>query len=262
MTGMEKEEILAVLDLGYVELYREMLRRGGPGICVDKDGMMLVAGVNLTVRAAMRTDPTLPAREFLGRIETFFLERKMDHHIVTRAPQDSDIDDLLRDAGFEPDYVESVMCLQRKPEAAQVPAHGSVKEVRDARGAKDFATAVCAAFGEPGIADAVITGPRSVIAPHIRAFVGYLNGEPVATALAMLHAGAAGVFWVGTVDEARHHGFGSALVRTAACAAFDMGARFVWLGSTRMGMPVYHEVGFTELGVDYLEYRFPESHHG
>ena len=259
---MDKEGMLATVDLGYVELYREMLRRGGPGICVDKDGMMLVAGVNLTVRAAMRTDPTLPAREFLGRIETFFLERKMDHHIVTRTPHDADIDDLLRDAGFEPDYVESVMCLQRKPEAAQVPTHGSVKEVRDARGAKDFATAVCAAFGEPGIADAVITGPQSVVAPHIRAFVGSLSDEPVATALTMLHAGAAGVFWVGTVDGARHHGFGSALVRTAARAAFDMGARFVWVGSTRMGMPVYHEAGFTELGVDYQEYRFPESRHG
>lgn len=258
---MDKAEMVAALDLGYVELYREMLRRGAPGISVDKDGMMLVAGANRLVRAAMRTDPALPAREFLGRIETFFRERHADHHIVTRAPQDTDIDDLLQGAGFEPEYVESVMCLQRKPETPRVPAHGSIKEVCDARGAKDFANTASIAFGEPGIAEAVITGPRSVIAPHIRAFVGYLNGEPVATALAMLHAGAAGVFWVGTVDEARHHGFGAALVRSAACAGFDMGARFAWVGSTRMGMPVYHDVGFTELDVDYREFRFPPPNH-
>ena len=258
---MDKAEMFAAMDLGYVELYREMLRRGAPGICVDKDGMMIVAGADRMVRAAMRTDPTLPAREFLGRIETFFRERHADHHIVTRTPQDADIDELLQDAGFEPEYVESVMCLQRRPEAAHAPTHGSIKEVNDARGAKDFAITASTAFGEPGIAEAIITGPRSVIAPHIRAFVGYLNGEPVATALAMVHAGAGGVFWVGTVDEARHHGFGSALVRKAASAGFDMGARFVWLGSTRMGMPVYHEVGFTEIDVDYLEYRFPAPNH-
>ena len=174
----------------------------------------------------------------------------------------TDIDDLLQGAGFEPEYIESVMCMQRKPDAQHVPSHGSIKEVRDVRAAKDFALTASSAFGEPGIAESIITGPRSLIAPHIRAFVGYLNGEPVATALAMLNAGAAGVFWVGTVDEARHHGFGSALVRTAAAAGFEMGARFVWLGSTRMGMPVYHEVGFTELGVDYLEYRFPAPNNG
>ena len=50
---------------------------------------------------------------------------------------------------------------------------------------------------------------------------------------------------------------GRAMVRTAAGAGFDMGARFVWIGATRLGIPIYHKVGFTELGVEYLEYRFP-----
>lgn len=254
---MEREEALAAVDLGYAELYREMLRRGAPGIVIDKDGMMLVAGANRLVRAAMRTDPRMPAREFLSRIETFFRDRQMDHHIVTRQPQDADIDAMLEEAGWEPDYIESAMWLQHKPEAAKAPPHGSIKEVRDGKGAADFTKAVVAAFGEPGIAEAIITGPRSLIAPHIRAFVGYLDKEPVATAITMAHATAAGVFWVGTAQKARRHGFGEAMTRTAARAGFDLGARFAWLGSTRMGVPIYHQIGFVELGVDYLEYRFP-----
>lgn len=255
---MDQQQAIAAVDLGYAEFYRVMVRRGARGgIVIDKDGMMLVAGASTIVRAAMRTDERLPGREFLARIETFFRDRGMDHNIITRLPFDEDISELLAEAGCEPEYVESAMWLQRKPDPAKKLKDAGIREVKDTAGASDFGRAASLAFGESGIADGVVTSGRSVIAPHIRAFVGYLDDEPVATAMVLLHAGAAGVFWAGTVEEARHHGFGEAMVRTAASAGFDMGARFVWIGATRLGMPIYHKVGFTELGVDYLEYRFP-----
>lgn len=254
---MDKDLALAVVDLGYAEFYREMIRRGSGGMSIDKDGMMLAAGSSRVARAAMRTDPRLPGREFLSRIETFFRGRELDHNIITRLPIDEDIAELLGDAGCEPEYYESVMWLQRKPDAPKKLKPGEIREVRDSLGASAFAKVASKAFGESGISEGVVTGERSLIAPHIRAFVCYLGDEPVSTAMTQLHAGAAGVFWVGTIEDARHHGFGEAMVRTAAVAGFDMGARFAWSGSTRMGMPIYHKIGFTELGVDYLEYRMP-----
>jgi hypothetical protein len=132
-----------------------------------------------------------------------------------------------------------------------------VREVADGKGVADFALAAAESFGEPAVAEAIITRTRSLVAPHLRAFVGYLSDEPVATALAMNHAGAAGVFWVGTVDRARHHGFGETLTRTAVRAGFEMGAGFAWVVGTRMGLPIYHKVGFREADVEYLDYRLP-----
>jgi hypothetical protein len=259
--AMDRATMLEAVDLGYVEMYREMVRRGAPGIVIDKDGMMLVAGADVMVRVAMRTDPRLSGQEFLERIETFFREHKMDHHIITRMPQDEDIVELLAEAGMEPDDAEPVLWLDRAPAKAKTPSHAVIKEVRDDVGVAGFAAAVSDAFGEPGIAGSVITGTRSLVAPHLRAFVGSLEGEPVATALVVEHAGTAGIFWVGTVDRARHHGFGEAMVRTAAVAGFEMGARFVWAVGTRFGLPVYHKVGFTAADVEYLDYRFPAPTH-
>ena len=80
-----------------------------------------------------------------------------------------------------------------------------------------------------------------------RHFLGRLHGRPVATAELFTAAGVAGLYFVGTVAEARGRGLGRAVTLAALREAQNMGYRVGVLQATEMGAPVYRRLGFREL---------------
>jgi predicted GNAT family acetyltransferase len=79
--------------------------------------------------------------------------------------------------------------------------------------------------------------------PH---YVALLDGEPVATANMFLGGGAAGLYHLGTVTEARGQGVGAAITLTPLRDARASGYRIGTLQSTPMGYRIYRRVGFAE----------------
>lgn len=83
-------------------------------------------------------------------------------------------------------------------------------------------------------------------ADPLRLYIASVNGEPVATALLMLAAGVAGVYYVATIPSARRQGIGAgvtlAALRDARAAGYHIGV----LGSSPMGVGVYQRLGFRE----------------
>jgi predicted GNAT family acetyltransferase len=69
----------------------------------------------------------------------------------------------------------------------------------------------------------------------------------VAAAQTLLSHGIAGVYWVGTVDDARGRGLGEAVTRAVTNAAFDLGARANTLQASIMGEPIYRRMGYETL---------------
>ncbi len=75
-------------------------------------------------------------------------------------------------------------------------------------------------------------------------FVGYLDGEPVATTSLLLCGDLAGVYHVVTLPPARGRGIGRAITVAALQYARDTGATHAALQASEMGFSVYRAIGF------------------
>ena len=76
-------------------------------------------------------------------------------------------------------------------------------------------------------------------------YVGYTDGEPVATAATVTAAGAIGVYNVATVPAHRRRGFGEAVMRHAIDAAHrESGEERTILQATEHGLHLYLSMGY------------------
>ena len=83
------------------------------------------------------------------------------------------------------------------------------------RAGLDYGRVVAEANDDPGEREraGLLFHDRTILAPHIAAFVAYLDGAPVSCAMTLVSHGVAGVFYVATVESARRRGLGDALTR-------------------------------------------------
>ena len=80
----------------------------------------------------------------------------------------------------------------------------------------------------------------------VRNYLGYLNGKPVSTCT-IFYGGAAGIYCVSTLPEARGKGIGGAITLKPLQEAREMGYRVGVLQSSEMGFNVYKKLGFRHL---------------
>ena len=79
-----------------------------------------------------------------------------------------------------------------------------------------------------------------------QAYIARLNGKSVATSLLQLGGGAAGIFGVATIPEARRKGVGAQVTLYPLLHARAIGYKVGVLEASEMGFSVYRSLGFQE----------------
>jgi ribosomal protein S18 acetylase RimI-like enzyme len=210
------------------ELWREMVRWSG-GRIVEEGGVLLVSGPSPYLRVAIRSDPRVDGAAVVARATEFFGAEPTGFLVLVRRPDDEDIE-------------------------------REVRLVADEAGVVDYGRVVAEANDDPGERERapLLFHDETIIAPHIAAFVAYMEAEPVACAMTLVSHRVAGVFYVATVEHARRRGLGDSLTRLAARTGFEMGADAAWLGASEMGAGLYRRIGFEDLGATLVELESPD----
>ncbi len=83
--------------------------------------------------------------------------------------------------------------------------------------------------------------------PDLQHYIGYLGEVPVATSAVLYAVGVAGLYNVATLPEARGKGVGALISYAPFVDAKNRGYEFGILHSSRMGYPVYKQLGFEDV---------------
>ena len=89
--------------------------------------------------------------------------------------------------------------------------------------------------------------------PSWVAWVGYEDGDPVASSQLVVHDNVAGLYYIATLETARRKGYGDAITRHAIREGQARGCDLVCLQASSSGRPVYERLGFNVIG-EYITY--------
>ena len=139
----------------------------------------------------------------------------------------------------------------------RIPEGFVIEEVRNDQTLEDFKRVFVATYEIPewagqGWVDA--TRSFGIGRSPWRQFVGYLDGEPVATNMLFNGGGVASVYAVATVPKAQGRGIGAAITLKPLLLARDEGFTHAALFSTEIGHPVYLRIGFRDTGARINRY--------
>jgi ribosomal protein S18 acetylase RimI-like enzyme len=240
------------------ELWRDMVRWSG-GMLHEEDGLLFVAGPSRYLRVMIRLNEAVDGARAVHRAGEFFGASEGDHIVLAREPDDADLARAALAARYTPEWTERPMALHDPPQPSPLTGEIDVRAVSTAEQVLDYGAVVAEANDDPGEREraGLLFHDRTILAPHIAAFVAYLDGAPAACAMTLVSHGVAGVFYVATVQNARRRGLGDALTRLATRAGFALGARAAWLGASEMGADLYRRIGFSDLGMSIVEYESP-----
>ncbi len=239
-------------DANFIESIREHARWQDPCEFVEEDGLILVAGANAFPVAyrncVVRADPNLDAKDALTRARAFFGERRRGFTVITRDSRDEDFAALLMSAGLKPVGESPCMLIEMPLAEPRIPADIRVERFREERHVLDAVAINAEAYEAIKLpareARTYFGKPKELLSERVEGFVAYRDTHPASTALTIFSGEGAGVYWVGTANDARRRGLGELCTRLATNAGFARGAKVVTLQASPFGEPIYKRLGY------------------
>lgn len=250
--SLGSEQLRARAHLNLVDSSRQLFELD-PGAVVEAgDGWLFGAGRSThpaISNAAFRSDDELDPEEFLERAQAFFARLGRGFSVWLRAadPADGDLLAAAELAGLKQVHEAPEMVLAERPEERPLPPGVELRRLSTAGEAQDYwrvATQAYASLGFPAGVFDFYEDPGCLLAENAAAFIAYLDSKPVSIAMTLVSHGVAGIYWVGSLEEARGKGLGRALTAAATNAGFELGADIASLQASAMGRPVYAAMGY------------------
>ena len=209
-----------------------------------------------------RLDPAGAAARIAGAIQHFRDAGRPFSWWVSPGDRPTDLGRRLIDAGLAPTEAELAMAasLDRLTDDDRAPAGLEIRRATTASALQDFARVAAANWSPPDqnvVRYYTLTTP-ALLAPGApqRFYVGYLDGEPVATAELTVGGGVVGLYNIATAAGHRHRGFGTAITLRPLDDARAEGHRTAVLQAAQEGIGLYRRIGFAPFG-DLTEYQPP-----
>jgi GNAT acetyltransferase-like protein len=238
-----------------------------PGAAIEAaPGWLFGAGSSthpVISNGAFRRDDAVDAGELVARAKEFFAARGRGFSIWVRGDQaeDRDLGAAAEAAGLQLVYEMPEMTLEEKLAPPELPLGAELRKLTATDQVTDFwrvATTSYASIGFPPEVFAGYTNHAGLLAENVVAFLALHDGEPVSIAMTIVSHGVAGIYWVGSLEQARGKGLGRAVTVAATNAGFDLGADLASLQASPMGKSIYLELGY-ETAFEYQMWMFPAS---
>ncbi|MGA8846918.1 MAG: GNAT family N-acetyltransferase [Nocardioides sp.] len=248
----DTSELVSLERECFVACYRALAEASPQGAVLDGPGTFaFVTKMPLPMfNGCVVTEPERAPG--LDEALTWLVGSEVPFTLWVPAPVPAEIEAVAAQHGLtpEPDPLPG-MVLSPVPSSPALP-RGLVIERVDSSRTHDFARVVVSlGLGEESAER--LTSPSFVDRADLDLFIGYLDGVPVSTSVAVSSAGAGAIVNVLTLEEARGQGIGTALTWAAARAGVARGHDTLALQASPMGLPVYLAMGF-ETVVEYVEY--------
>jgi GNAT superfamily N-acetyltransferase len=246
-----------------------------PGAEIESgDGWLFGAGRSthpVISNAAFRADDGLDPDEFLERARAWFAARERSFAVWGRAgtAEDRRLIEATERTGLQNIYEMPEMVLEGSaatpgsPSETTTTAEIDLHRVGTAEEASQYwevATASYASVGFPPEIFAFYENHEYLWADGAAAFLAYVDGRPAGISMTIVSHGVAGIYWVGTTEEARGRGLGRTMTAAAVSAGLELGATSASLQASSMGESLYRRMGFETI-YDYRLYlcRLPET---
>lgn len=257
LSAVSSAELAEAADANFV-VHASWVHQHLPGMRVsDELGCVLVdSGLACdTFNIVCRTRFTV--EQALERIQAaidFFREvNRPFSWWVGPGDQPSNLGTLLVGAGLPRADTELAMAADlANLHSYDIPDDLEIRRVRTSAELQDFAHLIADADGQRFYQQAAPVLLDS--ASPLWLYVGYVQGQPVATAEATVGGGIVGLYNISTLESFRRRGIGTALTLQPLLDARERGFRTATLQAAAAGVSIYARIGFTPFG-DISEYK-------
>lgn len=239
-------EVIARADANYYASLRAIASASPGSFVREEDGVLAIAigAPHAMFNIAFVTRPLADPRRQIAAASAWFDERRLPFVVRVREGVDPAAERACEALGMP--YSDTVpgMALTDTTRATAAADGVEIREVTDDATYNQHVDVLVESFGH-GSEVLRAFFPKALMSyPDFTAYVGYIDGQPIATSASLVSDRVAGVYNVGTLPEHRGRGIGEAMTCHAVREGVARGAIIAALQSSEMGRPVYERIGF------------------
>lgn len=248
------KDIVRRADDNLIESIRVMIKNSNKGHMVESESCFKftlgVESMDGHLNGAFCYDDSNADKVF-EEVDGYFKSRGNGYVFWIREEIDSNMEAILKSKGYQPRREPGlpIMAVYRRIEEIRFPQGYSARKVKTERDIRDLMTTIRDTFDKTEEQVLNMFGNDLVVnSKGNEAYVVYDRLGPVSCVLVVKSGDTAGIYWVGTREEARGKGLGKLIASIGTNAGFDMGAEAVILQASQLGQYVYEKLGYELVG--------------